>query len=126
MPTVTPFLDSMDQIGSSFNIFVLAVMPPTKPVTPCSSGFVLVKKVLYTRGQLGAETVRNLPYAPFLITLERLGILPSNSKGRMTSNSMPFTPITTTWGLGLAVLWACPHRATGSAAANHTRSKKIR
>src|SRR6202011_2853587 len=126
MPTGTPFLDSMYQIGSCFNIFVLAVMPPTmKPVTPCSSGFVLVKKVLYTRGQLGAETVRNLPYAPFLITLERLGILPSNSKGRMTSNSMPFTPITTTWGLGLAVLWACPKRATGSAA-NNTRTMENR
>src|SRR6202022_364861 len=83
MPTVTPFLDSMDQIGSCFNIFVLAVMPPTmKPVTPCSSGLVLVKKVLYSRGQLGAETVRNLPFYLLLISLKKLGILLFDSKGQ--------------------------------------------
>ena len=62
MPTVIPFWDSIDQMGSCFSILVLAVIPPTrKPVTPCSSGFVLVNKVLYTRGQLGAGTVRNFP-----------------------------------------------------------------
>src|SRR5579872_1222775 len=109
IPTVTPFLESIDQIGSSFSMFVLAVIPPTtNPVTPCSSGLVLVNRVLYTRGQFGADTVRSLPYAPLFITLDRLGILPCRSRGRITSSSMPFTPITTTWGLGLASLWATP------------------
>jgi hypothetical protein len=46
MPTVIPFFERTDQIGSCFNIFVFAVIPPTrKPVTPCSSGWVLVNIV---------------------------------------------------------------------------------
>ena len=62
MPTVIPPFDSIDQTGSSLSMFVLAVIPPTiKPLTPCSSGSVLVNSVLYTRGQLGAETVRSFP-----------------------------------------------------------------
>src|ERR1700756_3855364 len=56
IPTVTPFFDNIDQMGSSFSMLVLAVIPPTiKPVTPFSSGLVLVKMVLNTRGQFGAE-----------------------------------------------------------------------
>ncbi len=31
--------------------------------------------------------------------------MPSRSKGRMTSSSMPLTLTTTTWGFGLAELW---------------------
>ena len=39
IPTVTSFFDSTDHSGSSFNMFVFAVTPPTRnPVTPCSSG----------------------------------------------------------------------------------------
>src|SRR5437660_762214 len=102
--TVTPFLDRIDQIGSSFSMLVLAVIPPTtKPVTPCSSGLVLVNIVLYTRGQFGAGTVRSLPYAPFLITVARFGSSPLIRRGRRMSNSMPLTPTTTTRGLGLVL-----------------------
>ena len=37
IPTVTPFFERNDQIGSSFSMLVFAVIPPTtKPVTPCS------------------------------------------------------------------------------------------
>src|SRR6267378_2317149 len=116
IPTVTSFFDSMDQMGSCFSMLVLAVIPPTmKPVTPFSSGLVLVKMVLKTRGQFGAETVRNFPYAPFLITLDKLGILPSNNKGRTTSNSMPFTLNTTTRGFGLAELWDWPNATNDNA-----------
>src|ERR1035438_3224977 len=78
IPTVTPFFDSMDQMGSSFSILVLAVIPPTmKPLTPCSSGLVLVNSVLYTRGQFGAETVRKWREALFLIRLRGWAFCPA-------------------------------------------------
>src|SRR5260370_16009324 len=44
------------------------------------------------------------------MTAERFGILPCSSRGRITSSSMPLTPITTTWGLGLAELCPWPNR----------------
>jgi hypothetical protein len=47
IPTVTPFFDRMDQIGSSRSMVVLAVIPrTTNPVIPFSSGGVLVAIVV--------------------------------------------------------------------------------
>jgi hypothetical protein len=113
IPTVIPLFDSIDHTGSSFSMLVLAVIPPTiNPVTPCSSGLVLVNSVLYTRGQLGAETVHNFPYAPFSITFDKFGIWPFSSSGRMMSSSLPFTPTTMTRGFGLKALCCCANTGT--------------
>ena len=96
-------------------MLVLAVIPPTiNPVTPCSSGSVLVNSVLYTRGQLGAETVRSFPYAPFSITFDKFGIWPFSISGRMMSSSMPLTPRTMTFGFGLEVFCCCAKTGTAS------------
>src|SRR5215469_14310150 len=101
IPTVTPLFDRYDQIGSCFSMLVLAVIPPTmKPVTPCSSGFMLVNIVQYTRGQFGAETVCNFPYTPRSITLARLGSLFWRRRGRRMSHSIPLTPSSTTFVRG--------------------------
>ena len=88
MPTVTPCLLKSDQIGSLFNIFVLAVSPSTtKPVMPCCSGGTLVKKVLNTFGQFGAETVRSLPQLPFSITFFKFGNSPRMSTSSVSTRS---------------------------------------
>src|SRR5215469_3574152 len=122
MPTVIPFFERTDQTGSSFSMLVLAVIPPTiNPVTPCSSGLVLVNKVLYTRGQLGAETVRSFPYAPFSITFDKFGIWPFNTSGRMMSISMPLTPRTMTRGVGFEDFCSC---AKTGMASEQTNSRK--
>src|SRR5277367_1570627 len=47
------------------------------------------------------------------MTLVRLGILPWRIRGRRTSISIPFTPITTTRGFGFAPPGACANRSDG-------------
>src|SRR5277367_7152153 len=44
------------------------------------------------------------------MTLVRLGILPWRIRGRRTSISIPFTPITTTRGFGFALPGVCANR----------------
>ena len=63
---------------------------------PCCSGGTLVKKVLNTFGQFGAETVRSLPQLPWSITFFKLGNSPRISSGRSRSHSAPFTARTST------------------------------
>src|SRR5581483_1732868 len=122
MPTVTPCLERTDQKGSSFNMLVLAVTPPTtKPVMPFCSGGVLVAIVIYTFGQFGAGKVRSLPYTPAWMSLSRLGSSPCRSRGRRMSHSMPLTPITMTRGLGGGEV--CAERV---AAAMQAASRKSR
>src|SRR5579864_703786 len=56
--------------------------------------------------------------------LERLGILPSNNRGRITSNSMPFTLSTTTRGFGLAVLWDWPNKVNDKERSEKSRGER--
>src|SRR5437899_8441112 len=60
------------------------------------------------------------------MTLARLGIWPFRMSGRITSSSMPLTPTTTTRGLGLAVLWACPNRGDAARESSATATENLR